>query len=126
MILPLMDILGLDKSHLYAIPILFDENGEYAGFDITADVTKMDGKGIIASKYDFIMMIQIRLRKELLGDNGIVVNIGDGILDANAYPSTDAFLAYTGVTQKPAAMKKAMLLFDNFNDLLEAMKNNTN
>ena len=58
MILPLMDILGLDRSHLYAIPILFDENGEYAGFDITADVTKMDGKGIIASKYHFILMFQ--------------------------------------------------------------------
>ena len=50
MILPLMDILWLDRSRLYAIPILFDVNGDYKGFDTTANVTKMDGKGIIASK----------------------------------------------------------------------------
>lgn len=51
------------------------------------------------------------------------MNIGDGILDANAYPCSDAFLAFTGVTQKPAALKKAMLIFDDFHDLVEVLRN---
>ena len=50
MIAPLLPILGLPSSHLYAIPILFDENGEYAGYDDTALTTKMDGKGAVANK----------------------------------------------------------------------------
>ena len=41
--------------------------------------------------------LNCRIRRSLPGGTGIVVNIGDGILDANAYPSSDAFIGYTGV-----------------------------
>lgn len=50
MILPLMEILGLEKSRLFSIPLLYDNKGNYIGFDRSADVTKMNGKGIVASK----------------------------------------------------------------------------
>ena len=50
MITPLLPMLHISSSHLYAIPILFGKNGEYLGYDKSADVTKMDGKGIIATK----------------------------------------------------------------------------
>ena len=52
-----------------------------------------------------------------------MVNIGDGILDANAYPNTDAFIGCTGVTYKPRAMEKAMLIVDSFSDLTEMVRN---
>lgn len=50
MILPLMQILGLQKSRLFSIPLLYDDKGNYVDFDRTADVTKMNGKGVVASK----------------------------------------------------------------------------
>lgn len=50
MILPLMKLIKVDPSHLFAIPLLFDADGNYMGFDTTSDVTKMNGKGMIASK----------------------------------------------------------------------------
>lgn len=53
MITPLLEILDLPLSHLFAIPILFDSRGEYNGYDKTSDSTKLDGKGIIISKYFF-------------------------------------------------------------------------
>lgn len=50
MILPLMQILGLEKSRLFSIPLRYDDKGNYVDFDRTADVTKMNGKGVVASK----------------------------------------------------------------------------
>ena len=44
MITPLLEILDLPLSHLFAIPILFDSRGEYNGYDKTSDSTKLDGK----------------------------------------------------------------------------------
>ena len=59
MITPLLPILGLPLSHLYAIPILFSENGEYAGYDNTALTTKMDGKGMVANKWGIVSTQQV-------------------------------------------------------------------
>lgn len=63
------------------------------------------------------------MRDQLLDGQGVIVNIGDGILDANAYPATDAFIGFTGVTHKEHALKKAMLITDSFADLLEIVRN---
>lgn len=63
------------------------------------------------------------MRKKETNGSGVVVNIGDGILDANAYPNTDAFIGFTGVTYKPRAMEKAMLIVDSFSDLTEMVRN---
>ena len=49
------------------------------------------------------------------------MNIGDGILDANAYPSSDAFIGYIGVTHKKKAMEKAMLYVDSFDSLIQIL-----
>ena len=49
------------------------------------------------------------------------MNIGDGLLDANAYPSSDAFIGYVGVTQKKKAMEKAMLYVDSFDSLIHIL-----
>ena len=67
--------------------------------------------------------LDCRVRKSLPGGNGIVVNIGDGILDANAYTSSDAFIGYTGVTRKMKALEKAMMYVSSYQDLLEILTN---
>lgn len=65
----------------------------------------------------FQTLFTCRLRASLPNQNAVVVNIGDGILDAMAYPYSDAFIGYTGVTTKPRAMEQAMLIVDNFSEL---------
>ena len=50
MITPLLRILYIDESHLFAIPLRFDSEGRFLGFDETATVTRLDGKGIIAKE----------------------------------------------------------------------------
>ena len=50
MIAPLMKILNLPLSHLFAIPLIFDDAGEYAGFDISADTADMNGKAVVIEK----------------------------------------------------------------------------
>ena len=50
MITPLLRILHIDESHLFAIPLRFDSEGRFLGFDETATVTRLDGKGIIAKE----------------------------------------------------------------------------
>ena len=58
-----------------------------------------------------------------MNGDGIIVNIGDGILDANAFPPSDAFIGYTGVVFKEKAMSKALWIVDDFADLIEAIQN---
>ena len=50
MITPLLRILHIDESHLFAIPLRYDSEGRFLGFDETATVTRLDGKGIIAKE----------------------------------------------------------------------------
>lgn len=68
--------------------------------------------------------VRNRLRSQHSDGNGIVVNIGDGLLDANAYPSSDAFIGYVGVVQKKKAMEKAMLFVDSFDSLIHILSEN--
>ena len=114
-----MKILNLPLSHLFAIPLIFDDAGEYAGFDISADTADMNGKAVVIEKC--IQILNCRIRRSLPGGTGIVVNIGDGILDANAYPSSDAFIGYTGVTHKVKALEKAMMYVSSYQDLLKIL-----
>ena len=50
MIEPLMKILKLPLSHLFAFPLLFDESGYYAGYDTTAETADMKGKATVVEK----------------------------------------------------------------------------
>ena len=67
----------------------------------------------------------IRLRSSLANKDGIVVNIGDGILDMMAYPYSDAFIGYTGVLRKKKAMEKAMLVVDSFAELIHILSSSS-
>ena len=69
MILPLATILDIPASHVFANTILFDENGNYAGFDETAYTARSGGKprALAAIKQE--------------QQHRYMVMIGDGITD---------------------------------------------
>lgn len=50
MIVPLLPQLDLDMSQLIAIPLIFDEAGEYIGYDKSSDLINIKGKAVVASK----------------------------------------------------------------------------
>lgn len=51
MITPLLPQLDLDIAHLIAIPLLYDDAGEFIGYDESSDLINIKGKAVVASKY---------------------------------------------------------------------------
>ena len=51
MVAPLLPQLNLDMSHLIAIPLVFDEAGEFIGYDENTDLIDIKGKAVVASKF---------------------------------------------------------------------------
>ena len=66
MIEPLMKILNLPLSHLFAIPLIFDDTGEYAGFDISADTADMNGKAVVVEKCVWIGELIVEFESRFL------------------------------------------------------------
>jgi len=87
MIDPVAEALGLDPStHVLANSILYDSDGNYAGFDTTEHTSRDMGKPA-ALRY---------LMEEYGYEN--VVMVGDGATDAQAKPPARAFIGYGGVS----------------------------
>ena len=61
-----MKILNLPVSHLFAIPLIFDDAGEYAGFDISADTADMNGKAVVIEKYVWIPVLIVEFESPFL------------------------------------------------------------
>lgn len=78
---------------------------------------------MLPQSFYFCLNSFFRLRSKFLNGKGIIVNIGDGLVDANASPATDAFIGFCGVTHKEKALKEAMMVVDNFKDLYEIVYN---
>jgi len=85
---PVAEALGIQKSNVYANEILFDENGQYAGFSIeelTSDsgsinVGKAGVCGLLKAAYGYKTLVMI----------------GDGATDAEACPPADGFIGFGG------------------------------
>uniref|UniRef100_A0A1I7XRU5 glucuronosyltransferase n=1 Tax=Heterorhabditis bacteriophora TaxID=37862 RepID=A0A1I7XRU5_HETBA len=79
LILPVADILGIDRKRIYANEILFDTHKNYAGFDIN-EPTSDSGSKDVSKKHNYKQ----------------IVMVGDGATDAEACPPADAFIGFGG------------------------------
>lgn len=88
LILPVAKSLNIPASHVYANELLFDIDGNYAGFDhneLTSDSgSKEIGKAGVCG-----------LLKKLHSYQKLVM-VGDGATDAEACPPADAFIGFGG------------------------------
>jgi phosphoserine phosphatase len=84
--------LGIGPDAVEAVGIDFDENGEYAGFDVASPLARSGGKA------DAVRAWALE-RPTLL--------VGDGATDLEARPAVDAFVAYTGVVHRPPVAESA-------------------
>jgi phosphoserine phosphatase len=102
---PLARHLGI--QHVEAVPLYFNELGEYSGYGTDYPTTRNLGKNEIIREW----------RKAMLPAR--VVMIGDGISDLETKPDVDAMVGFGGVVQREKVMNGADVWVTEFRDLVE-------
>ena len=105
-ILPLARHLGIPDHDVNAVAVYYGDGGEYKGFDQKSPMTRNGGKAE--------MVRSLSLEKPTLG-------VGDGITDLETRtavpPAVDAFVAYTGVIDRPVVTSAADYIIRTFEEL---------
>lgn len=105
MIEPVAKTLCIAKTNIYANTILFDAQGNYAGFDVneptSADMGKPKALQTIKDEHGYNTMIMV----------------GDGATDAQAKPPADAFIGFGGIITRQAVKDKACWFVTDFCDM---------
>ena len=86
--------LGLDDSAVDAVDVYFDDDGEYAGFDVGSPLSASGGKRKVIDGWADTVARPIML-------------VGDGATDLEAQPVVDAFVAFAGVVFRAAVVAAA-------------------
>ena len=107
MIEPVAEELGVDVKNIYANTILFNDDGEYAGFDSNEPTSADQGKPKALSQI-----------KEAGGYETMIM-VGDGATDAQAKPPADAFIGYGGVVRRDAVAAKADWFVTDFEAMID-------
>ena len=109
MIEPVAKILNVPVENIYANHILFDDNGNYAGFDQNEPTSRSKGKPkaleTIKNKKGYKTMIMV----------------GDGATDAEAKPPADAFIGFGGVQIRDPVREKACWFVYDFQDMIKVV-----
>lgn len=74
--------LGIAAEHVYAVDLLFDDQGEYRGFDHRSPMTSRDGKRQVVA--------------ELSKQHDAILHVGDGLNDYVAHDMVARFVGYGG------------------------------
>eukprot|EP00586_Coscinodiscus_wailesii_P019617 CAMPEP_0172506076 /NCGR_PEP_ID=MMETSP1066-20121228/191692_1 /TAXON_ID=671091 /ORGANISM="Coscinodiscus wailesii, Strain CCMP2513" /LENGTH=277 /DNA_ID=CAMNT_0013282937 /DNA_START=284 /DNA_END=1117 /DNA_ORIENTATION=- len=110
MIEPVAMSIGVPKDRIYANTILFDDNGDYAGFDADELTSRDLGKP--------------RALEKIKKENGYetMIMVGDGATDAQAKPPADAFIGFGGVVVRETVKEKACWYVTDFQDMIDILK----
>ena len=100
---PLAQRLGIDR--IEAVPLAFNPDGSYAGYDGHYPTTRNGGKAELVRL----------LRDELQPDK--VVMVGDGVSDLETIDDVDLFIGFTGFVRRQAVVDRAKVLMDDFQQL---------
>jgi phosphoserine phosphatase len=97
MILPIAKELNISTDHVFANEILFDKDGNYAGFDRDAPTSASGGKPAVLQ----LLMNQRGYKTMIM--------VGDGAtdLEARTLGPASAFIGYGGVVERPAVKAAA-------------------
>ncbi|QQL45924.1 HAD-IB family phosphatase [Sulfuriroseicoccus oceanibius] len=103
-ILPLAHHLGIDTVE--AVPLIFDDNGNYVDFDHDAPTTRNGGKPEVIARY------------KAANPDAKVVMVGDGVSDLEAQDVADIFIGFGGFAKRPAVVKGSKHFVDTLSDIL--------
>jgi phosphoserine phosphatase len=110
MIEPVAKKVNVSKSNILANTILFDEDGNYAGFDpeepTSADMGKPKAVGQIIAEHGY----------------ETVVMVGDGATDMQAVPPAKAFIGYGGIAERAAVRDGACWFTKSFDEMTAIVK----
>uniref|UniRef100_A0A914E5H7 Phosphoserine phosphatase n=1 Tax=Acrobeloides nanus TaxID=290746 RepID=A0A914E5H7_9BILA len=104
-------LLGIPPERIYANELLFDESGEYVGFDIS-ELTSDSGSKRVGKAGVCGLLKQTLKYKHL-------VMVGDGATDAEACPPADAFIGFGGNQVREAVKKSAPWFVYDFQELID-------
>jgi len=110
MIEPVAHELNIPISNIVANHILFDDNGDYEGFDKDEPTSRDMGKPKALE--------QIKAKKSY----ETMVMVGDGATDAQAKPPAAAFIGFGGVVEREAVKEKADWFVSSFDDLTKIVQ----
>lgn len=102
LIMPLARLLGID--HVEAVPLFFDESGNYLDYGRDYPTTRNLGKNEV-----------IREWKEALLPERVVM-IGDGVSDLETKPDVDTFVGFGGVVVRPRVQQGCDFWLADMND----------
>ncbi|XP_070499744.1 phosphoserine phosphatase isoform X2 [Chironomus tepperi] len=110
---PVCKELGIPLTNLFANKLLFDYNGNYAGFDINQPTSRSGGKG------DAITQIRDFNNSQLISNNQqVIVMIGDGATDLEACPPANFFIGYGGNIIRESVRERAQYYVTDFTQLM--------
>jgi len=108
---PIADILNISRDHVFANTILFDDVGEYAGFDAEEFTSRSGGKASA-----------VRHIKEHFCVRSLVM-VGDGATDLEARQpgGADLFIGFGGVAERDAVAVAADWYTYRIQQIIEAL-----
>ncbi|MFH4983524.1 hypothetical protein AB6A40_010233 [Gnathostoma spinigerum] len=113
LIVPVAQLLDIPLDHIYANVLLFDAEGNYAGFDenqLTSESgSKNVGKAGVCGHL-----------KQKMGYKRLVM-VGDGATDMEASPPADAFIGFSGNQCRESVRRGAPWCVDSFETLRDAL-----
>lgn len=110
MIEPVAERLGVSIDNIYANTILFNDDGDYTGFDSNEPTSADQGKPKA-----------LRTIKEKFGYETMVM-VGDGATDAQAKPPADTFIGFGGVVTRQAVLEKACWFVRDFEHMIDIVE----
>jgi phosphoserine phosphatase len=108
---PIADSLGIPFNHVHANRLLFDQDGNYAGFDDQEFTSRSGGK-----------LEAVKHLRAMHGYKHVVV-VGDGATDLEArHPDgAEAFICYGGVVLRDNVAAEADWTITSIQPLLDAL-----
>ncbi|MGJ8723454.1 MAG: HAD-IB family phosphatase [Roseibacillus sp.] len=106
---PVADYLNIDK--IFAVDLLFKNDGSYQSFDKESPTARNGGKPEI---------IQSFVKDKL---SSLTVMMGDGISDLETNNVVDLFIGYGGVVSREAVKTQAPVFISDFQQLPDTIKN---
>lgn len=107
-ITPLAQHLGIPPRAVNAVPLQFDDDGNYAGFDRRSLLAKPSGKELVVRA--------IRARSK-----GNAAFVGDGVSDLEAAPAVDLFVGFGGVCVREKVRENAGVFVTSMRDVLAVL-----
>ncbi len=90
---PLADALGISRTRIHAVDVMFADGGSYSGFDRESPLTQPDGKAVVC--------------RALAAGRYSVALVGDGASDLAARAAGVFVVGFGGVTRREALVSGA-------------------